>query len=189
MFQFLPFSSQIIIFACDYISLKILDMRYVLLVVFSSLLLIYCAGPVEERSTSVGSDGWLRGVTDEKFEIVAGQFGGFARSMMDVHHRYVEMYWAGEDENWQYAEYQLDEMRKSIEDGFERRPARAASGQHFMDVVIPEMANAIAEEDKQIFDEAFELMTLQCNSCHAMEQVAFIQIHKPEVRTGAVMRR
>lgn len=151
-------------------------------------LLIYCA-PAAEEHTSVGRDGWLSGTSDKKFETITGQLGGFARAMLEVNLRYIEMYWAGEDENWDYAAYQLEELEEAIEDGLQRRPARAASAEHFMNVVIPEMEAAIEARDKEKFDRAFELFTTQCNSCHAMEEVSFIRIQPPKVRTGSVFFR
>jgi mono/diheme cytochrome c family protein len=164
-------------------------MKYFILVLLTSVLLIYCAAPAEDPVTSVGSDGWLSGTTDEKFEEVTEHLGGFSRAMMEVNYRYSELYWAGEDENWEYAFYQLEHIEEAIEDGLKRRPARANSAEHFMNVVIPEMEEAIGSDDKENFDRAFELFTTQCNTCHAMEQVAFIQVVKPEVRTGSVRLR
>ncbi len=164
-----------------------------LTIVLMSLLMVNCApgeGDSSEDITSVGRDGWLSGTTDEKFETVTNHFGGFARAMMEVNYRYVELFWAGEDENWDYAAYQLEEMEEALEDGFQRRPGRKASGEHFMEVVMPEMVSAIQSEDKRVFDEAFELFTLQCNSCHAMEDAAYIHVNKPEKRhTNIGLRR
>ncbi len=158
------------------------------IITFILALFIWQCAPADP-STSVGRDGWLSGTTDEKFETVTDHFGGFARAMLEIQYRYVEMFWAGEDENWDYAAYQLEEMEEALEDGLQRRPARAQSAQHFMNVVIPEMEEAIASRNKENFDQAFELFTLQCNSCHAMEQVAFIQVGPPEKRLGSVRLR
>ncbi|TVR82701.1 MAG: hypothetical protein EA409_04660 [Saprospirales bacterium] len=160
-------------------------MKYLLAIGFMATLLIYCA-PAADESTSAGRDGWLSGTTDEKFETITEHLGGFGKAMLEVNLRYIEMFWAGEDENWDYAAYQLEELEEAIEDGLQRRPARASSAEHFVTVVIPEMEAAIETRNKDNFDRAFELFTTQCNSCHAMENVAFIRIQPPKVRTGSV---
>lgn len=162
-------------------------MRFSIITLLLALFIWQCAPA--DPSTSVGRDGWLSGTTDEKFETVTNHIGGFARAMVEVQYRYMEMYWAGEDENWDYAAYQLEEMEEALEDGLERRPARAQSAQHFMNVVIPDMEKAIESRNKENFDQAFELFTLQCNSCHAMEQVPFITVRPPELRVGSVRLR
>ncbi|EIM78107.1 hypothetical protein A3SI_04922 [Nitritalea halalkaliphila LW7] len=93
----------------------------------------------EEKSSAVGLDGWLSGTTEEKFEEVAEQLQGFSTTMVEVSYRYSELYWAAMDENWGYAEHQLEHLEEAIELGLKRRPLRAASAEDFMEVNIPEM--------------------------------------------------
>ncbi len=122
-------------------------------------------------------------------EIVASlenQFGGFDQTMIQTNYRYNELYWAGQDENWQYAEYQLDEMLGNLEKGFVRRPERQASSVQFVDQAAPRLLQAIEAGDKEAFDEAFTRFASSCNTCHAMEDVAFIQVVIPDVRTSLV---
>lgn len=63
--------------------------------------------------------------------------------MVETGHRYVELYWAGEDGNWEFAKYQLEKIKHTIELGIERRPKRAVSAQGFMTVAVPQLAEAI----------------------------------------------
>lgn len=39
--------------------------------------------------------------------------------MVEKGYRDQELYWAGQDENWDYADYQIEKIRKAIENGLE----------------------------------------------------------------------
>jgi hypothetical protein len=140
----------------------------------------------EESSTAVGYEGWLKGKTDEKFNEVAHQLQGFSRTMWEVSYRYTELYFAGMDENWDYANYQLEHIDEAMEQGLIRRPSHEESAQTFVKVVIPAMQDAIDAKDSDAFINAFNIMTTNCNACHAMEEVAFITVKTPERRLSPV---
>jgi hypothetical protein len=66
------------------------------------ILLLGCSGEDKGRPT------WLRGDTDARFATVEKHLRGFDATMVEVGYRYVELYWAGRDANWSYADYQID---------------------------------------------------------------------------------
>ncbi len=122
-------------------------------------------------------------------EIIASfenQFGGFDKTMMETGYRYNELYWAGQDGNWAYAEYQLDEMLGSLEDGFIRRPDRELSSAQFVNQAVPQLMETIQNEDREAFLQSFVRFASSCNTCHAMEEVPFVQVIIPELRTSLV---
>lgn len=132
------------------------------------------------------ADDWVRGPQAEKFQLVSKHLRGFDMAMVETGHRYSELYWAGQDRNWDYAAYQLDKIRLTIELGIERRPKRAASAQQFLTNAIPPMKQAIEKKNADAFDAQFKMLTLSCNICHAMEQMSFVQIRPPEHRASPV---
>lgn len=132
---------------------------------------------------------WLGSDLQEMIGNIEDQFQGFSRSMWEIGYRYQELYWAGEDQNWEYAEYQREHIEEALEQGLLRRPARAQSSQQFLNMVLPRMEQVIESENKTAFDEAFNLMTVQCNTCHQMERVEFMVVKKPTVRTSIIYRQ
>jgi hypothetical protein len=132
------------------------------------------------------SDDWIRGTDGEKIALVSKHLRGFDMAMVETGHRYSELYWAGQDRNWDYAAYQLDKIRLTIELGIERRPKRAASANIFLTNAIPPMKQAIEKKDAVAFDAQFKMMTVSCNICHAMEKMPFVQIQPPEQRASPV---
>ncbi|WP_312554546.1 hypothetical protein [Empedobacter brevis] len=48
---------------------------------------------------------WIKGNDLEKLETIENQFSGFDMAMVETGYRYQELYWARQDENWEYADY------------------------------------------------------------------------------------
>lgn len=106
--------------------------------------------------------------------------------MVETGYKYQELYWAGQDENWQYAEYQLEKIKVAIENGLERRPKRANSAEHFLTYVLPEMQKSIESKDTIIFNKGFQMLRSECRNCYIKENVPFIQSVIPEVRISPI---
>jgi hypothetical protein len=142
--------------------------------------------PATTQVTAAAGDDWVRGTRDEKFQLVSKHLRGLDMAMVETGHRYGELYWAGQDRNWDYAAYQLDKIRLTIELGIERRPKRAASAWPFLTNAIPPLKQVIEKKDADAFAAQFKMLTVSCNVCHAMEKMAFVQVQPPEHRTSPV---
>jgi hypothetical protein len=152
--------------------------------IIASLIFWACGGQQDQASSGPG--GWLTGTQDEKFDEVANQLGGFSRTMVEVGYRYSELYWAGQDENWEYADHQLEHILEALEDGIKRRPARADNTNEFIETHLHEMEGLIIDGDQEAFLQGFKTLTAGCNACHSKEGESFIVIREPEVRTSPV---
>lgn len=131
---------------------------------------------------------WIKGNEQEKLETIENQFRGFDMAMVETGYRYQELYWAGQDENWEYAYYQLEKIQKTIENGLERRPKRAQSARYFLTVILPEMKKALDKRDTVIFNKNFQVLTNSCISCHAMEKVPFFIVKTPTERQSPIKK-
>jgi cytochrome c556 len=128
----------------------------------------------------------LQGSVDERFARVAKHFRGFDMAMVEVGHRYTELYGAGQDRNWEYAQYQLDKIGTAVDNGVERRPARAESAR-MLEGALQSARGAVEANDPGAFDAAFTTLTQTCNACHQAERVPFVQVRPPTVRTSPVL--
>jgi hypothetical protein len=131
---------------------------------------------------------WIKGTEQEKIKTIEKQFRGFDNAMVETGYRYQELYWAGQDENWEYAGYQLEKIKIAIENGLQRRPMRAKSAEQFLGNVLPEMQKSIASMDTSIFNKGFQILTTACNSCHAMEKVHFFIVNEPTGRQSPIRK-
>lgn len=152
-------------------------MRTLLLTTFV-LLLISCGN--EEYQSVQGN--WIKGTEQEKLDIIEEQFAGFSTTMVEVNYRFQELYWTGQNENWEYAEYQLEHLEEAIENGLVRRPGRAKSAEHFMTNTIPQMEEAVASKDTAVFNRSFEQLRIDCKSCHDLEKKSFVDVINPKLQ-------
>ncbi len=147
-----------------------------------------CPGHTHDDDPA-GPGGWLTGDSQQKFDTLARQLGGFSTAMQDVGYRYIELYWAGQDGNWDYASYQAAKIGSAIEDGIERRPGRADSAARFLNNSLPGMQDAIGTRNRDTFMQEFNSFTQSCNTCHTAEDVPFVTIERPEERISPVRWR
>lgn len=150
----------------------------------SILLIISCKN---EPTHNVQGD-WIKGSEEEQAKIIEKQFRGFDMAMVETGYRYQELYWAGQDENWDYAKYQVEKIEKTIKNGLERRPKRTKSADHFLNYALPEMKKIIQEKDTLSFNRNYQILTQACNSCHAMEKVPHFAVKKPLYRPSPIRK-
>jgi hypothetical protein len=157
-------------------------MKYLLsFVSIYMLLLVSCQSNQVQGS-------WIKGNEKEKIEKIEWQFRGFDKAMIETDYRYQELYWAGRDQNWEYADYLNKKIKKAIETGLQRRPKRAKSAQTFLSKVLPEMQEAIISKDSTNFFNAFDSMTQNCNACHALEKLPFFTVKTPLKRHSSIRK-
>jgi len=44
---------------------------------------------------------WIKGKDEEQIKTIEKHFRGLDLAMMETGHRYQELYWAGQDQNWE----------------------------------------------------------------------------------------
>lgn len=140
----------------------------------------------ETNDKPAGKDGWLKGDIHAKVDTIAQQLRGFDVAMVETDYRYQELYWAGQDKNWENAFYQLTKIRTAIKNGLQRRPKRALSAKHFLNEALPNMESAVASKDSTLFFKRFNSLTNACNSCHAIEKVPYFSVKSPLVRQSSI---
>ena len=154
--------------------------------IYTISILLFCSCQNKQEQSTQGN--WINGTEHEKLEIIEKQFRGFDMAMVETGYRYQELYWAGQDENWEYADYQIKKIRKAIENGLERRPKRAKSAENFLTVTLPEMGEALEERDTVVFNKNFKILTNSCISCHAMEKVPHFTVKTPLYRQSPIRK-
>jgi CRISPR/Cas system CSM-associated protein Csm2 small subunit len=130
--------------------------------------------------------GWIQGDSGQRWQTVEKQLRGLDVAMMEIGYRYEELYWAGVDSNWEYADYQLTKIRLSLENALDRRPKRRASSEEKFFPSLDEMKRAADTRKRAAFEEAFGRLTASCNSCHVAEGVASFHVEPPSVRRSAI---
>ncbi len=149
-----------------------------------SWVVIFLAACVDKNQKSIENGTFLKGNISHFVETIERQLDGFSRTMMEVHYRYGELYWAGQDGNWKYADYQLEHIYEAIDKGSERRPEHKNNAFEFLGAPHNLMQQAIDSGNIEQFNRNFVLYNASCKSCHIKEEVDFIQTIIPEERKG-----
>ena len=90
---------------------------------------------------------------------------------------HFKLWLAGNLRNWRLAEYELSQMKATLQDAknlFPNDPKADTSG-----MSAEEVRDAIKAKDGTRFDRAFEKFTSTCNSCHESVGLEFIEIRVP----------
>ncbi|NQX85324.1 MAG: hypothetical protein HRT67_05395 [Flavobacteriaceae bacterium] len=61
----------------------------------------------------------------------------FKYDNFEIGYQYQKLYWTGQNEHWELANYQLKKIKIALNLELQRRPNRAASTAHYLGYVIP----------------------------------------------------
>ncbi len=115
---------------------------------------------------------------------------GLDVAMVEVGYRFNELFFAGQDGNWDYAKYQIEKIELATRLAVERRPKRAASAEPFLAETIPIVKRAIEvarrTRDNPVFQDAMERLRMDCMKCHVAENIPYFTVYFPEQRSSPI---
>jgi hypothetical protein len=107
--------------------------------------------------------------------------------MQQMGERYRNLYWAAKQGQWEFAEYQIEEMDDLIQTLMITRPKRAKTANKFMQTAFKLYPAALKENDWQRFNVAFENMRQQCMTCHVENKHSFIVLPQQPRKGNSVV--
>ena len=135
---------------------------------------------------TVTSGDWIKGTADEQLRTTEKQFRGLDVAMAEIGYRFTELYFAGQDGNWDYAKYQAEKIDLALRLALERRPRRAQSSQPFLNDDLPAVQKVIASGDRAAFKQAMDRLRASCMDCHVAEKLPFFTVELPERRISSI---
>ena|SRR5690554_3246782 len=107
---------------------------------------------------------------------------GFGDFMGSIQTRHSKLWFAGANENWELAEFEMHEMEEIIEDIRAVYPDREET--QSLPIIEPSLEtvnNAIKQRDAEAFKKGYLTLTNACNTCHQATKVEFIKIKIPTI--------
>lgn len=104
-------------------------------------------------------------------------FGEFMSSIQ-VHHN--KLWFAGQNQNWKLADFEISEIKESLGDIKKYctdRPETNSIG--MIEQPLQNVSNAIQQKNITEFKNSFTILTSTCNSCHQATQHEFNVITNP----------
>jgi len=109
---------------------------------------------------------------------------GLVEFMITVQSHHLKLWLAGSAQNWDLADYQVDELKELLEEISRRVPTykEVPVGQMIEAATMPplgEIEAAIKAHDSAKFAASFDRLTGACNICHEAANRGFIVIQRP----------
>lgn len=109
---------------------------------------------------------------------------GLGEFMTATQLRHAKLWFAGKQNNWDLAAYEIDEIKEGLEDAARLFPTYdgvpvAKMIKTIIDPRIEELEKAVRAKSSTKFTAAFDGLTSGCNSCHAGASKPFIRIQRP----------
>jgi hypothetical protein len=92
---------------------------------------------------------------------------GFGEFMSGIQTHHAKLWFAGQNQNWPLADFEVHEIQEALEDlqkFCSDRPEIKAIG--MINPAIDSVNNAIQQKSPQLFKNSFVLLTNTCNNCH-----------------------
>jgi hypothetical protein len=109
---------------------------------------------------------------------------GLGEFMIATQLRHAKLWFAGKQNNWDLAAYEIDEIKEGLEDAARLHPTFdgvpvAEMIKTIIDPRIEELEKAVRAKSSAKFMVAFDKLTSGCNNCHAGANKPFIRIQRP----------
>lgn len=106
---------------------------------------------------------------------------GFGEFMSGIQAHHTKLWFAGKNENWKLADFEVHEIMEAIEDIQKYETERSESQMIGMiNPALDSVNEAIRSENPEKFRSSFTLLTNTCNNCHKTANFGFNKVQIPE---------
>lgn len=106
---------------------------------------------------------------------------GFGEFMSGIQAHHSKLWFAGQNENWKLADFEVHEIMEAIENIQKFQKERKES--KIIDIINPALDsvnNAIMQKNPALFKSSFSILTNTCNECHQATNFEFNVIKIPD---------
>src|SRR5882724_8837847 len=100
--------------------------------------------------------------------------------------RHVKLWFAGQAENWELADYEVDELGEGFDDIVKYHPTHKESPVAPKEAIprmvtqpLTDLRAAIEKKDARAFVQAYDSLTSACNNCHQATNFTFNAVQTP----------
>jgi hypothetical protein len=106
---------------------------------------------------------------------------GFGEFMTNIQIHHAKLWFAGINQNWRLAEFEVEEIQESLED-IQKFQSEREETKTLPIIFAPldSVQNAIDDKSVNKFRKSFTLLTNTCNACHKTVKNEFNNIKIPE---------
>jgi hypothetical protein len=108
---------------------------------------------------------------------------GFGEFMSGIQAHHSKLWFAGQNENWKLADFEVHEIMEAMEDirkfQTERKESRMIE---MIEPALDSITNAIQQRNTTLFKTSYTLLTHTCNNCHRAADFEFNVVKIPETQ-------
>lgn len=119
-----------------------------------------------------------------KFELSQTYKPGFGEFMGNIQEHHAKLWFAGQNENWNLADFEINEIKENLENIQHYVTDRPESA--LIPMITPALdsvSRAIQKQNLDQFKSSYNLLTNTCIACHQDTKHEFIQIQIPNLNT------
>jgi hypothetical protein len=152
-------------------NLRIYFMKYI-----PALLLLFACSEQSGNTSKLQSQiDSLKNRLDNAYKPGFGEFMG----SIQVHHN--KLWFAGKNQNWELADFEIHEIKESLEDIGKYQTEREESKMiNMIDPALDSVVRAIEAKNSTAFANSYRLLTNSCNNCHKATKFEFNQVKVPD---------
>ncbi|MBS0646114.1 MAG: hypothetical protein JSR97_05935 [Verrucomicrobia bacterium] len=140
--------------------------------------LFSCQPKVDDHSKELQNQ--INNLKSELSETYKPGFGEFMGNIQ-VHHS--KLWFAGENENWKLADFEINEIKENLEAIQKYETDRQESEMiPMIKPALDSVSHAIQKQNLSEFKSSFNLLTNTCVNCHQATKHEFIQIQVPDMQ-------
>lgn len=106
---------------------------------------------------------------------------GFGDFMGSIQAHHAKLWFAGQSENWELADFEVHELLEAFEDIEEFHAGREET--ELIGMIYPPLDSvdyAIDKKDLTLFTSGYNLLTTTCNACHSASKHGFVVVKTPD---------
>lgn len=147
---------------------------------FCLLVVIIVASSCKQQAESTGA---LQSRIDSLEKKLAATYKpGFGEFMSSIQVHHAKLWFAGKNQNWELADFEMHEIGEAIDAIKEYQTEREESKK--VDMLKPALdavSDAIQKKDSILFNSSYLLLTNTCNNCHKAVNFGFNVVKVPEI--------
>ena len=150
-------------------------MKYIL--VITTLIMFAACNPQADKTQQLQIQiDSLKSRLDNSYQPGFGEF----MSSIQLHH--AKLWFAGINNNWELADFEIHEIQESLDDiqqfNTDRLEAKTIG---MISPAIDSVSNAIKQKNQLLFKSCFTLLTNTCNNCHKATKHEFNVVTIPAI--------
>lgn len=140
--------------------------------------LFSCQQKVDDHSKELQNQ-----IDNLKSELSETYKPGFGEFMGNIQVHHSKLWFAGENENWKLADFEINEIKENLEAIQKYETDRPESEMiPMIKPALDSVSHAIQKQNLLEFKNSFNLLTNTCVNCHRATKHEFIQIKVPDMQ-------